>query len=57
MSSWSSLFGWWGGYGGGGQQAQNVVQNAQTGPSDVEGTSAPGQISVNARVEVSFELK
>ena len=36
QSSWSSLFGWWGGYGGGGQ-AQNVVQNASRGGSEVEG--------------------
>jgi uncharacterized protein len=56
QSSWSSPFGWWGGYGGAGQ-AQNVVQNAPSGSAAIEGTSAPGQISVNARVEVSFELK
>ena len=55
QSSWSSLFGWWGGSGGG--QAQNVVQNASPSGSAVDGTIAPGQISVNARVEVSFELK
>lgn len=56
-SSWSSPFGWWGGYGGGGQMAQNVVQNASTSPTSVDGTVAPGRIAVNARVRVTFELK
>jgi hypothetical protein len=56
-SGWSSSYGWWGGYGGG-QMAQNVMQNAgpaQGGGSD--GTLAPGRISVSARVRVRFELK
>lgn len=47
-------YGWWGSrYAG---MSQNVVQNA-SGPSpDFEGAFAPGQISVNARVTVTFEL-
>jgi len=60
MSSWSSPFGWWGGYGfggGGGQMSQNVVQSVSTGSSAIDGTMAPGQIAVNARVQVSFTLK
>lgn len=56
---------WWGGYGAwwnygaGNAMSQNVVQNAggnNTGWSSDEPT-APGQISVQARVSVDFELK
>jgi uncharacterized protein YggE len=54
--------GWWSwyGYGWWGSRytamSQNVVQNA-AGPSpDFEGAFAPGQISINARVTVTFEL-
>ena len=42
--------------GGGGSQSQNVVQNAGPAPSSENGT-APGQISVRARVTVTFDLR
>lgn len=47
-SSW-----WGGGYGG---MAQNVVQSAG-GPGLIEGTLAPGQITVTARVSVTVALE
>lgn len=47
-------YGWWGSrYAG---MSQNVVQNASGPSSEFEGAFAPGQISVNARVTVTFEL-
>jgi uncharacterized protein YggE len=55
---WSSYGSWWGG-GYGGQMSQNVVQNAGGGSgaeADDYSTIALGQISVNARVTVTFEL-
>jgi len=51
---WSGYNAWWGSRWQGGT-AQNVVQNAS--PSDGEGSIAVGQIKVNARVTVSFELE
>lgn len=53
---WSSYNSWWGERWGS-QMAQNVVQNAGDAPSTIEGGFAPGQIRVNARVTVSFELE
>ncbi len=55
---WSWYGGWWGSYYGGGM-SQNVVQNAGGGGGSAsdESAIAPGQITVNARVSVSFELK
>ena len=50
---WSSYGSWWG---GGGSQSQNVVQNAGPAPSSENGT-APGQITVRARVTVTFDLR
>jgi uncharacterized protein YggE len=52
---WSTYNAWWGARWGGGM-AQNVIQ--EIGGSPLAGTSsvAPGQISVSARVSVSFEL-
>jgi uncharacterized protein YggE len=47
-------YGWWGSRSGG--MSQNVVQNASGPSSDFDGAFAPGQISVNARVTVTFEL-
>jgi uncharacterized protein YggE len=55
---WSWYGGWWGGsYGGG--MSQNVVQNVGggSGTASDESAIAPGQITVNARVSVSFELE
>ncbi len=54
--------GWWSWYGhswwasGYGTMSQNVVQNAGTRSPEVEGSIAPGQISVTARVSATFEL-
>jgi len=54
---------WWGwygsgwGYGSSGLMSQNVVQNAGGSAWSGEGPTAPGQISVRARVSVEFELK
>ena len=52
---WSWYGGWWGGRGGQ-AMAQNVLQNAPQTGGPVEGLTAPGQISVTARVTVTFEL-
>ena len=68
--SWSSYYdyyGYWWGYGGYGSQygsaggGPNAVQNAPApasgnAPSGSDDTLAPGQINVNARVTVTFEL-
>jgi uncharacterized protein len=53
---WSGYNSWWGGAGGLGM-TQNVVQNAGNAGVEAEGALAPGQISVTARVTVSFELE
>lgn len=52
---WSSYGSWWGSRWGS-NVAQNVVQNAGGASSSGEGTLAPGQITVNASVNVDFEL-
>jgi uncharacterized protein YggE len=47
-------YGWWGArYTG---MSQNVVQNAPAPSPEFDGAFAPGQISINARVSVTFEL-
>ncbi len=46
---------WWGSRWGGGM-SQNVIQEMGTDAAAVLGSLAPGQINVNARVSVSFEL-
>ncbi|MCI0478002.1 MAG: SIMPL domain-containing protein [Anaerolineales bacterium] len=54
---WSSYSAWWGGRWGG-AMSQNVVQNVSGGSSfSEEGTFAPGQISISARVTVTFDLE
>jgi uncharacterized protein YggE len=52
---WSSYGSWWGSRGGG-RMTQNVVQSTGTAPRDLDGPTLPGQLSVTARVTVSFEL-
>ena len=47
----------WGSRCGGQNMAQNFVQNVEITPSATERSIALGQISVNARVRVSFELR
>jgi len=55
--------GWWGWYNAwwsssrGGGMSQNVIQNIGEGSFDAEGAIALGQIAVNARVTVEFELE
>ena len=36
---------------------QNVIQSSGQMPAETEGALAPGQISVTARVSVSFEME
>ena len=52
---WSGYNAWWGSHWGSGM-AQNVIQEAGTGGIVAEGSLAPGQINVNARVSVTFEI-
>ena len=56
QSGWWSGYGWWGSTGNFGM-TQNVVQNTGEAPTTTEGALAPGQISVTARVTVSFSLE
>jgi uncharacterized protein YggE len=51
---WSPYSSWWGHWGGG--MAQNVVQEIGGSGLASGGSVAPGQISVNAKVSVTFEL-
>ena len=56
-SNWQSWYNtWWGSRWGRGGMSQNVIQNAGS-PSETESSIALGQINVNARVTVSFELE
>jgi uncharacterized protein YggE len=55
-SGWWSPYGsWWGSRWGG--VAQNVIQNIEGSSPAGDGNLAPGQIAVNARVTVSFEVE
>ncbi len=56
IHSWSSYY-WPGAMGGFAGQSQNVVSNQGPQASEPEGTVAPGQISVSARVRVRFLLR
>lgn len=53
---WSSYGSWWRSRWGS-AMAQNVIQEAGGSTVTAEGSMAPGQITVNAKVTVSFELK
>jgi len=53
---WWSAYGAWGGSRWGGAMTQNVIQELG-GASSATGTVAPGQISVQARVAVTFQLE
>jgi len=55
--SWPSYGRGWGSGRGSSQMSQNVVQMAEGGGGDVEGTTAPGTIGVTAEVHVVFELE
>jgi uncharacterized protein YggE len=52
---WSGYNAWWGSRWGG-SMAQNVIQESGSGTSTADSSLAPGQIGINARVSVSFEL-
>lgn len=54
-TAWSWYNSYWGGQRG--VMTQNVIQNIGGGPSEIEGTFAPGQIAVSANVSVTFELE
>jgi hypothetical protein len=58
QAGWWSWYNSWWGAGWGNNMSQNVIQEAggSSSTSD-DGTIAPGQITVNARVNVSFELE
>lgn len=53
---WSGYNAWWGSRWGG-AMAQNVIQELEGAALAGEGSLAPGQINVNARVSVTFELQ
>lgn len=55
-SWWSSYNSWWGSRWGN-YMSQNVIQNAGLQATTTEDGTALGQISVNASVHVTFELK
>jgi uncharacterized protein YggE len=57
QSSWQSWYGYGWGSGLSGNQTQNVVVQTASTPLAEGATVAPGQISVNARVSVTFALK
>jgi len=52
---WSGYNSWWGSRFGGGM-AQNVIQEVGGVPVLADSSVAPGQIAVNARVAVTFEI-
>lgn len=54
---WHWYNSWWGSRWGGQRMAQNVIQSTGGSPLESEESIALGQISVNARVRVSFELR
>ena len=53
---WSGYNAWWGSRWGGGM-SQNVIQEAGGASFLADSSVAPGQIRVNARVSVTFELE
>ena len=57
QSGWLSGYSAWWGSQWGGAMTQNVIQELDGGVLTGTGSLAPGQISVNARVSVTFELQ
>jgi len=57
QSGWWSGYGSWWGSGWGSAMTQNVIQDVGGGLDSGEGTLAPGQITVKAQVNVSFEME
>jgi uncharacterized protein YggE len=56
QSGWWASYGAWWGSRWGGAMAQNVIQESSGAAWTSDGSVAPGQINVNARVTVTFEL-
>jgi uncharacterized protein YggE len=57
QNSWWSWYGSWWGARWDGTGMQNVIQSVDGGEMPSDGSFAPGEIAVNARVTVSFELR
>ncbi len=58
QENYSGWYSWYSARWGGGPMMQNVVQNAGGSSAPLEdGTVAPGQISVSARVTVTFDMQ
>jgi uncharacterized protein len=57
QNDWATSYGSWWGSGWTGAASQNVIQETGIGAWLGEGSVAPGQISVRARVSVSFALE
>lgn len=55
-SGWYSWYNSWWGYRSGGGMSQNVVQQVGTSSYEPDSAVAPGQIAVNARVSVTFDI-
>jgi hypothetical protein len=57
-AGWYSWYGcWWGYHRHGGYMAQNVIQEVGSNSAADSSSFAPGQITVNARVTVTFETE
>jgi uncharacterized protein YggE len=57
QSNWWSWYNWWWGPRWNGVMAQNVVQEVGGGSQPQDGSLAPGQITVNAKVTVTFAVE
>jgi uncharacterized protein YggE len=57
QAGWWSWYNSWWGVGWGNNMSQNVIQEAAGSSLAPDGSIAPGQITVNARINVSFELE
>ncbi len=56
QANWFSWYNSWWGARWGGSMSQNVIQEAPSGGAEMGETMAPGQITVKARVGVTFEI-
>jgi uncharacterized protein YggE len=57
QSNWWSWYNWWWGPRWNGGMAQNVIQEVGGGSPPQDGSLAPGQITVNARVTITFAVE
>ena len=55
-NDWNVWRGWWGSRGGMSQNMNTSFNTGDGGPGS-DSTAAPGQVSVTARVSVTFELE